>query len=179
MMAFLSTRSMTLVALFAALLAVGACIGIATLIERKGNAFEAQMQAFTDEHAYERRYAALETLASSTAPARAEVNALILHNEDDTVAFLSAIDDIADRLRIDVVTKSLTVEEQKKEPYNTLLITFEADGPEAAVTDMVAIWEALPYHSRIVSVELSRRTDEESGAPYMRATAVIGVTIEK
>lgn len=178
-MAFLTTRKAVLLACVCALLATGAYVGVSLYIQRTGDALAGEVQTFADALTHERQYDALETLASASADARTAIDGLILHDEEDTVAFLSAIDDIAAALQISVVTKVLTVEEQKNEPYDILTMTFEVDGSESSVMEMVRVFEELPYHSHVTNADLTRYTDEETGAALLRGTVALAVTIER
>jgi len=110
--------------------------------------------------AKEKVYKDLSVLVGETQVDRQKLTEFVL-TEDQTGTFLTDIERIGQAQGVLLTTNSLNVVESVEGP-DQLLVQFAVDGKEVAVKKMLTIFETLPYHSQISSINFE--SDEEGNA---------------
>jgi hypothetical protein len=146
-------------------------------INEAGATLAEHTRQFAGDRAQESAHLAVEKQLGETETKRAELQGFVLGGSDDTVAFLSEIDQYAAGIGITLSTDTLEVVAQKSEPYDVLMVTISMDGSEAGVLRMLSLLEAWPYHGYVASATFERAT--APGESPMHATVQFAVTIEK
>lgn len=166
---------------FALLFAVAAAGGVWWLwvtVDSFGEELRNQMQTIANEAAFENQYAQLLTMVEESEAERTTLSTFILKDEDDTIALLSQLDDIAARQGVTLETQKLDVEETG-EQFNQLILSYRLKGTEAAVMNMVRLFETLPYHSEIVALNIDRKRTESESITDVTAGITLNISIEK
>ena len=177
----MKTQNTTMLFVAIGTLAASICIlaYIGWFISAQGGALQSDLQQYTDQEAQQQEYLMLERELAATAEDRATLAELALDGDEDTVAFLSAVDGLAARLGVSLVTEKLEVQVQKDAPFDSLDATFGLSGSEAAVFRMIRLLESWPYHSYLTALEIDRIADALPGEPAMTARATLSVTLIK
>lgn len=173
-MKFTATIKILILSLVTLALVASGVVALGVSLRAKGADLAADLQLFANERA---RAVEQETVAltlAQTAETRAALEALVLANDDETIAFLSLMDEIATSFNIDLVTEKLEVREDKG-AFNTLLITFRFSGADQGVHAFLAAMENVPYHSRILQASIERNPDSGNA----EAEATLAVTMQK
>lgn len=173
------TTKILILAALSMTVALTAVVYVGLLLERKGALFTENLQLSVDREAREQEHIALQDQLASTAAEREQIQQFILEGDDDTIAFLSEIDDLAASLGVTLVTEKLEVREEKNATFNMLDVTFSIDGAPGSVIHLIQLLETLPYHSHIAAATLSRNTDEATGAVLAESTVTLTLTMQK
>ena len=145
-------------------------------LDYRGDAFLAQLQLIADEQSLnEEQKKTLEQLEESAAD-REELQQYVLKGNEGTVAFLSEMDRVAAELGISLATNKLDVSEDGA-TFDTLNVTFTAEGNVEAVDTFVLLLETMPYVSHVTSLDLSYQTDSDTGEQSARATVGLAISI--
>ena len=142
-------------------------------IEAKGGELVQHSKEIADYKAREQAYNELEQLIVSTKDDRDELATYIL-TENVTIDFLATIEEIAIEQGIELTTNSLHVEEQEG-LFDTLVISFSVDGPQARVYSMLQILETLPYHAFVSGVSFTN--DQEAVGTVVQGTIELAVSL--
>ena len=145
-------------------------------IENQSEVLTERQQAVADEQALVSERAQIRSVLEDTTEERAELARYILDGDDDTAAFLSDIDDIAERLVIELSTKQLEVSEEEGD-FDVLTVSFDVSGTESAVRTLLQMFETLPYVSEVTVVSLQRSFDPLIGIRSLRGSVTIELSI--
>lgn len=122
-----------------------------------GSTLRERIDTIADTKAKEKVYKDLSTLVEKTKNDREMLTHFVL-TEDETGTFLTDIERIGTTQGVTLTTNTLNVIEGVDAP-DQLLVQFGIDGKEAAVKKMLTIFETLPYHSQIST--LNFESDEQ------------------
>lgn len=143
-------------------------------VNETGRAMSEQVKVIADTMAQEQVFRELNDLVSSTEDSRLALEKFVL-TEDETIGFLTEIETIGREQKVDLETTSLQVEESEDSDFDTLLVSFSAEGSVVALQKMLSILETLPYHSELRKMKLDYAAKE--GTPSL--TVTLAVTLMK
>lgn len=160
------------------ILGIGALVYAGFVLEGLGAELTANMQLFADNAAREQEYRELQRTLANTEEERSALRSLVLHGNDDTVNFLSEIDELAAALGVTLITEELKVRSPEGAPFDQLDVTFAIEGPRAQTARLIELFESLPYHSYIRTLSVEYAQDETTGVSVMESTVILSVTME-
>ncbi len=132
-------------------------------LEDRGTKLQADLQTVHDRDELEREYKRLQELLEETETERMELERHIIAGEPGTVSFLSLIDEISAELGIELSTDELKVVATDEPGFDELLVKFSFKGREPQITRLVKMFETLPYHGRLTTLNLLRTYNNETG----------------
>ncbi len=166
------TKLIGIAALIYLLIAGGVLSWVLFEIYTSGKELDDRVAMIADKHATSQAYTELTKLLETTKSDREELATYFL-TEAETSNFLTDIESFGPMQGVTLSTLSLTVEE-KEGLFDDLFIEFSFEGTEFAVKNMLAVFENLPYHSEVTSVNLTRSSDG-----LMEATLNLQVSLLK
>lgn len=133
-------------------------------LEDRGTKLQADLQTVHDRDELEREYKRLQELLEETETERTELERHVIVGEPGTVSFLSLIDEVAVELGIELSTDELKVVTTNETGFDELLIKFSFKGQEPQIIRLVKMFETLPYHGRLTTLNLLRTYNNETGS---------------
>lgn len=131
-------------------------------VDDLGRSMEAQVSVIADSLAQDKALTELEDLVGSSDSMRTSLEHYVL-TEDDTIDFLTNIENIGTQQGVKLETSSLRVVESEG-VFDTLVIKFFILGNEDRLFNMIKIFETLPYHSSLKDVQLHKSVKGESAS---------------
>jgi ribose 5-phosphate isomerase RpiB len=156
------TNTIALVSLLFALCSGGICSWVFYEIITSGQSLTDRVTTIADTRAKERAYKDLAKQVAKTEVQRTTLNSFVL-TEEGTGAFLTQIEQLGVSQGVTLTTNSLKVVAQKDLP-NVLQVQFSVVGKEQLVKKVLSILEALPYHSVISTLTLSKSAGGQAQA---------------
>ena len=128
-----------------------------------GSQLTQRVEAIAAMNASLKANAELGVLMEETQEERAALSELVL-TEERTSMFLTEIEDIAAQTGVGLSTRSLEVIEQKDEVHNALSIQLHIEGRTDLVLLTLKLFEVLPYHSTVHTLNLQKDADQTAQA---------------
>lgn len=154
--------------------AAGVLLWLWVGIDNFGGKLYARMQTIANERALKNQYTQLLATVGETQEEREALAKFVLTDENDTIALLSQIDEIAHAHNLELTTSDLKVIE-KSGDFDDLSVSFHFEGGKASVEKMIQMFETLPYHGYITSLSVHRGAAESSG--YVSTEASISLLL--
>lgn len=155
------TKRFALAAALTLLAALVASAGIFVALRQKERAYTAEREVQATRAAAREDAATATRLLADTARDRAELESYML-TEDSVVNFLSRIETLARSRGAAAKTDSIAVEPiEGSEIFETFTVSVEAVGSFSMVTDLLPLFESLPYQLAVRETKIER-ADEES-----------------
>lgn len=145
------TRRTQIVGIFALVYLCAAASALGWMIYTvsiTGEELETRVAAIADKNAKVKMYTDFAKLIEDTQNERAILASHVL-TENETSGFLTDIESLAASVGVALSTRSLNVADIKNSSFDELVITFDVEGPEMLVKNLLRIFETLPYHSQI------------------------------
>jgi hypothetical protein len=108
----------------------------------------------------------------ATAEKRQQLERFVVQNENDTITLLALLDTLADERAIALDVEDIVITSTETEDFDHLELALAATGADAAVQQLVALLETLPYQSQVQSLALDR-----SGAATNQSTIDVVLTV--
>lgn len=103
----------------------------------------------------------LQRLLKETSDERMQLESLLL-TENETIVFLTEIENIARNYNVAVTTKSLQVVAEEKGGRDNLVIQFEIEGTDSSAKKFIRLLEELPYASQLTQLKITKTKDGEN-----------------
>lgn len=164
-------------ALVCMLAAAGLFFGLWYVIEDQGLELKDQAQTIADEKSFQSQYHRLVESVNRTETDRRTLESYVLLDDGDTIELLSRLDEIAAAQGVELATSQLQLKESEGN-YNQLQLSYRLGGPEAAVVRLISLFETLPLHSHVTSVNIDRSKVEGDVGPVSANVSLL-LTIAK
>lgn len=150
-----------------------------TSINQHGKKLITDLKSLKDHYYLKSEYSKLKIELDETAAERERLNSLVLEGEDGAVSFLSLVDSLAKDLNLTLATRQLTEEVTKEPGFDDLFVEFGISGDARATMKLIQLFELLPYHSRVVHLNVTRKVNPETQVETMEATIGVKVSIKE
>ena len=137
------------------------------------------LKALKDHYFLKAEYDKLRSELDASASDRERLQGLVLDGEDGAGELLSMVDQLARDLDLKLTTKELTEEVTKTAGFDDLYIEFGISGDARSVLRLIQLFELLPYHSKVVSLSASRKSNPETNTALMDASIGIRISIRE
>lgn len=148
-------------------------------VGHSGQKLTSDLRSLKDYYYLKSEYSKLKTELAETVADREQLNSLILEGDDGAVRLLSTVDELAKDLGLTLTTKQLTKEVTKEPAFDDLFVEFGISGEARSVVKMVQMFELLPYHSQVVQLNLTRKSDTLNQNQIVDATIGLRVSIKE
>ncbi len=177
-MSNMATRPL-ITALSTSILAITSATGALWLAHT--NAIEATrladvLQTLHDEQNTIHDQGVLRELLDTTVTERAELSSYVINGEDETIRFLSRIDNLAAVYGVTLSTDSLTIVPKIRKPYAGLRVVYSFKGSDEAVRVFIGALETIPYSSTVTALSVTKTIDEQTGVTLISGSATLLVS---
>ena len=145
-----------------ALAAIAALVVLLLIIQTRGETLESYVTAIGDQLAQEKKYTELQSLVDDTSAERNELGQYIL-TEDETISFLTTIEDVGRRQGVTFTTNSLNAEGSPDDSFQKLVAQFTITGGTSQINQIIQILETMPYHSELTNLDWRLNQDGDVG----------------
>lgn len=125
-------------------------------VNQQAQLLEQQLEALTKDQEGEQRLIAVKKLISDTAGPREQVATYYLQSTSDSIVFLNYIEQLAGTNGINLETVRAVDVVQNEQ--TVLQVSYRIQGPLAPIERFVALLEAIPYVSEMVSLVLQQQS---------------------
>ena len=167
------TKIIFVVSIICFLVSVGGVYMLWSTIKNQGEALAQKANELALFEAQNKSYRDLEQLVNDTQSQRTQLQEYLL-TEDQTIDFLSKIENLADSLAIDLSTDALKVQDTEG-PFDTLLISYRIEGMKTRVDTLIQMLETLPYQAGLSN--LSFQYDFKDGVSVTTGTFTLAITL--
>jgi len=133
------------------------------IVHREGRELLAQHELLRAQSEIEASYRQMEQIATASQVDRKLINEFFI-TERDVITFITIIEERARASRVTVETTQLAVDpaDEKENTPSQLKIGFSVMGTKIAVTEFLAMLEAIPLQKSIVSMTLEERAQDNA-----------------
>jgi len=161
------------------LISSGITIYAFTSVNQNGKKLITDLKSLEDHHYLKSEYSKLKTELDETATDREKLNSLVLDGEYGAVSFLSLVDSLAKDLGLNLTTKQLSEEVTKEPGFDELFVEFGISGDARSTIKLIQLFELLPYNSKVVHLNIARKTEVQSNAKTIDASIGVRISIKK
>lgn len=169
-----STKKIFIASVVAALGAGGLLAFLVYEIEAKGAQLEEQIAILNENTSKESAYVRLRRLAQETEGERATLAEAFFAGEGDSITFLGEIEALASSLNLTLETEGLDKVTKEGSIQEFIRVTFVYEGQRETVFAFSKLFEVIPYHSVVESLQLSETTPGN-----WEGTLTVLITIQK
>ena len=123
--------------------------------DAQGKKLTQQIETLESQRSQEESYFRLQKTTAETKAERAQLESYFLLNESDSIDFLNTVESLAPQAGVVLRTSNLTLVTDEADDSQWVEVNFSFSGSRARVRDFIRVLEAVPYQSRLMSVDLS------------------------
>jgi hypothetical protein len=127
-------------------------------IEAKGATLESQIAILNENTTKESAYVRLRRLAQETEDERSLLASSFFKGEGDSITFLGEIETLAAALNISLKTEDLAKITKEGSTQEYIRMSFVYEGQRDTVFTFSKLFEVVPYHSIVESLQLRQTT---------------------
>lgn len=154
------TKNIFLIAISFFVFSVLLLIGVLYQMNRVASQYKEKLLVIEKNLEQEQVYNSLEFTIQSSRVERAQLEEYIL-TKDDTISFLTEIEQMSRNLGIVLRTKSLEEGKVEGSVYDDLRMAFDVEGTMSQLENFVQLLELLPYHGQVQRVNFNKVEGEE------------------
>lgn len=168
-----TTKKIFIASLIAAAAAGGLLTFLVYQIDAKGTQLEEQIAILNENTRKESSYVRLTRLAQETAEERATLASAFFAGEGDSITFLGEVEALAASLNLTLETEGLEKVTKTGSTEESIRMTFVYEGQRATVFAFSKLFELIPYHSLVESLQL-----RETSPGNWQGTLTVLITIQ-
>lgn len=168
------TKRHIIIALILSLVAIGGFGYMFHEISVQGSTLGAQVSALKEEQAQEATFIRLQKIAEDSETDREELSSYFLTRESDSIDFLNLVEGIAPTAGVTLKTSNLETIVDKSDSSSWIEVSFSFTGSRIAVHNFIEILENVPYVSRLMSIDISSRSNTNWQADVVMRVRILG-----
>jgi flagellar basal body-associated protein FliL len=145
------------------LMSAGGAISLVWLISKNSGLLTEQLVALKEQNQQEASLLRLQRLANETEADREKLSNYFLLRESDSITFLSEIESLAPKLGLQLETEELK-QLLGEDKVSWIEAGFSVTGSRKNIERFVQLLEALPYVSKVTSVQMNSQSGRDWSA---------------
>lgn len=169
-----TTKKVLVLALIAVIVAGSLLSYLMYQIDAKGTQLEEQIAILNESTSKESAFVRLTRLAQETTDERAILASAFFADESESITFLGEVEALAASLNLTLETEGLDKITKEGSTQEFIRMTFVYEGQRDTVFSFSKLFEVIPYHSVVESLQL-----QETSPGNWQGTITVLITIQK